>query len=69
MTHDHDLNRFDERLRVLKQGSIICPLKNELGECYGPDRLWRTDERTPGTFITRTIGLHCGHKAGIISQP
>ena len=31
VTHDHDLNRLDERLRVKKKGAVISPLKDELG--------------------------------------
>ena len=40
-----------------------------MGENYGPDRLWNKDEKRPGTFITRALGLACGAKAGIISDP
>ncbi len=69
VTHDHDLNRLDQRVRVKKKGAVITPLKDELGENFGPDRLWNKNEKRPGTFITRALGLACGSKAGIISDP
>lgn len=31
VTHDQDLNRLDERLRVKKKGAVISPSKDELG--------------------------------------
>ena len=40
VTNDHDLGRLDERYRIKQTGALISPLKDSLGESFGPDRIW-----------------------------
>ncbi len=35
----------------------------------GPERIWAKNEAYPGMFLTRTLGLSCAYKIGVISQP
>jgi serine/threonine protein phosphatase PrpC len=69
VSHDHTIARFDERARILKSGGVINPYRSEKGEQVGPERIWVKNESYPGMFLTRTLGLSCAYKIGVISQP
>jgi serine/threonine protein phosphatase PrpC len=69
VTHDHTIARFDERSRIINSGGVISPYKSERGEQVGPERIWVKNEAYPGMFLTRTLGLSCAYKIGVIPQP
>lgn len=69
ITQDHTIERFDERMRILKSGGTIDSYKNEKGEALGPERIWVNNKNYPGTFVTRIIGLSCANNIGVYAQP
>lgn len=69
LTHDQTINRFDERCRILESGGVIAQFKDENKEDIGPERIWIKNEKYPGIFITRCLGLSCSQKIGVIADP
>ena len=69
VTHDHTLARFDERQRILASEGKVEQFRNEKGEKIGPERIWAKNEKYPGIFVTRVLGLTCSNHLGIICEP
>ena len=69
LTRDHKPIEKDELKRILNNGGRVESNKDELGEPYGPERVWLKEERIPGLAMSRSFGDEVAHSAGVIAEP
>ena len=69
LTRDHKPSEHDELNRILNSGGRVESNKDELGEPYGPERVWLKEERIPGLAMSRSFGDEVAHSAGVIAEP
>ena len=69
LSSDHKLDRRDEHDRIERSGGTVKQFLNSEGNPFGPLRVWKTEENSPGLAMSRSIGDTLAHTIGVISTP
>ena len=69
LSFDHKIDRIEEVSRITNSGGRIHQYINSNGAYFGPYRVWKQDEDTPGLAMSRSCGDTIAHKIGVISTP
>ena len=66
---DHKPDIEIEKERIIQNGGIVRPSKDEDGDFIGPQRVWRQDAEMPGLAMSRSFGDQIAHQIGVICDP
>ena len=69
LSKDHKLDREDESTRIERSDGRIMQYLNIDGIPFGPRRIWKKCENTPGLAMSRSLGDTIAHSIGVISTP
>lgn len=66
---DHKPNVKTEKLRIVKSGGEVRPVRTNQGHLIGPDRVWVRNQPYPGLAMSRSIGDRVAASVGVIWAP
>lgn len=66
---DHKPSAQGELARITKAGGIVGKFVTDIGEEYGPYRVWLKDERSPGLAMSRSFGDVVASSIGVTAEP
>eukprot|EP00826_Nyctotherus_ovalis_P060970 TRINITY_DN8625_c0_g1_i9.p1 TRINITY_DN8625_c0_g1~~TRINITY_DN8625_c0_g1_i9.p1 ORF type:complete len:358 (-),score=54.73 TRINITY_DN8625_c0_g1_i9:66-1139(-) len=69
LTVDHKPSVQSEFTRITNAGGIVGKFVTDVGEEYGPYRVWLKDERSPGLAMSRSFGDIVATSIGVTAEP
>ena len=69
LSKDHKLHVSAEKERIERFGGVVKQFLNSEGKPFGPQRVWRSNQSTPGLAMSRSCGDTIAHTLGVISIP
>lgn len=69
LSRDHVLDIPEEKIRIEVNGGVIRQYLNSNGALFGPKRVWKSKQPTPGLAMSRSLGDTVAHSIGVIWTP
>ena len=69
LTRDQKPEDADELTRLIESGARLERISDQTGKKYGPIRVWKAGQNTPGLAMARSIGDAIGKEIGVTSTP